>query len=130
MDSFMITPQMVLKKVMGLHPEKSPEPDGSHPVFLINVADLINVPLARLFQKSLIDDVVPPQWLVASVIAIHKKGAKNFPENYRPVSIVRLNVVAHISKNNLISEKQDGFVAKRNCMTNLLICLDMDNISG
>ena len=64
---------MVLKKIMGLHPEKSPGPDGWHPVFLINVADLINVPLPRLFQKSLFDGVVPPQWLVASVTAIHKK---------------------------------------------------------
>ena len=47
---------------------------GWHPVFLINVADLMNVPLVRLFQKALIDGVVPPQWLVASVTAIHKKG--------------------------------------------------------
>ena len=46
----------------------------------INVADLINVPLARLFQKSLIDGLVPPHWLVASVTAIHKKRAKNIPK--------------------------------------------------
>ena len=76
LNSFVITPQMVLKRIMGLHHEKSPGPDGWHPVFLINVADLINVPLARLFQKSLIDGVVPPQWLVASVTAIHKKEQK------------------------------------------------------
>ena len=73
------TMQMVLKKIMGLHPEKSPGPDGWHHVLLINVAYLNNVPLARLFQKSLIDGVVPPQWSVASVTAIHKKGAKNIP---------------------------------------------------
>ena len=84
LNSFVITPQIVLKKIMDLHPEKSPGPDGWHPVFLINVADLINDPLARLFQKSLIDDVVPPQWLVVSVTTIHKKGAKNIPKNYRP----------------------------------------------
>ena len=89
LNSFVITPQMVLKTIMGLHPEISPGPDGWHPVFLINVADLINFPLARLFQKSLIDGVVPPQWLAASVTAIHKKGAKNIPENYRPLSITR-----------------------------------------
>ena len=81
---------MVLKKIIGLQTEKSSGPDGWHPVFLINVADLINVPLARLFQNSLTDGVVPPQWLVASVTAIHKKGAKYIPENYRPVSITSL----------------------------------------
>ena len=64
-----------------------------------------------------------------------QKGAKNIPENYRSVSItsivgklmesiVRDNLVAHMSKNNLISEKQHGFVPKKNCMTNLLICLE------
>ena len=100
----------------------------------LNVADLINVPLARLFQKSLIDGVVP-QWLVASVTAIHKKGAKNIPDNYRPVSItsivgklmesiVRDNLIALMWKNNLISEKQHGFVPKKNCMTNLLTFLE------
>ena len=86
------------------------------PVFLINVADLINVPLARLFQKSLIDGVVPPQWLVTSVAAIHKKGAKNIPEKYRPEalplivgelieSIVKDNLIAHMCKMGLYQKR-------------------------
>ena len=39
-------------------------------------------------------------------------------------SIARDKLVVHTCKNNLISEKQHGFVPKKNCMTNLLICLE------
>ena len=79
--------------------------------------------------------MVPCQWLEACVKAIHKNGLKNLFENYRPVSItsiigklmesiVRDKLVAHMEDNDLISQNQHGFVPSRNCMTNLLICLE------
>ena len=76
LDSFIITPQMVLKKLQELNPEKSPGPDGWHPILLKNVADLINTPLPILFQKSLNKGLVPCEWLEACITAIHKKGLK------------------------------------------------------
>ena len=97
---------------------------------------MIKVPLAILFQKSLREGVVPSQWLEASVTAIHKKEPKNYSENYRAVSItsilcklmesiVRDKLVCHMMKNKLFSEKQHGFVPSRNCVTNLLICIEI-----
>ena len=135
LDSLIITPQMVNEKIQDLNPGKSPGPDGWHPIFLKNIADLIITPLSTIFQKSSNEGIVPSQWLVACITAIHKKGLKNLFENYRPVSItsiickmmesiVRDKIVMHMEKNNLFSPKQHGFVPLRNCMTNLLICME------
>ena len=114
LDTFEITPQMILEKLQDLNPEKSPGPDGWYPVLLKNLAYLINTPLAIQFQKSLNENLVPFQWLEACITAIHKKGLKNLFENYRPVSItsiigklmesiVRNKLAAHMEINNALS---------------------------
>ena len=57
------------------------------------------------------------------------------PENYRPISItsviskimesiVRDAIVAHMVKNNLLTDHQHGFVPGRDCMTQLLLSLE------
>ena len=136
LDKFEITFEMVLKKLQELKPDKSPGPDGWHPIYLKNVADLISLPLSIVFQKSLNEGILPSDWLKACVTAIYKKGQKDLPDNYRPVSItsiicklmesiVRDKIVEHMTYNNLFSKKQHGFVPKKNCMTNLLICIEM-----
>ena len=135
LDSIIITEQMVQVKIQEMKPGKSPGPDGLHPVFLKNVADIISQPLLVLFQKSLIEGIVPSQWLKACITAIHKKGAKNLFENYRPISIISIvcklmesiirdKVLDHMVSNNLLSKKQHGFVPLRNSMTNLLLCME------
>ena len=97
---------------------------------------MIIEPLTILFQKSLNEGVVPPQWLNGCITAIHKKEEKNLCENYRPVSItsiicklmesiIRDKLVAHMEKNKLFSRYQHGFVPRRNCISNLLICMEM-----
>ena len=74
-------------------------------------------------------------WRKAVITAIYKKGMKSLTENYRPISItsvvsklmesiVRDTIMAHMMKNNLITDNQHGFVAGRNCITQLLVCLD------
>ena len=82
LNSFITTQQMVQIKIQEMKPGKSPGSVGWHPVFLKNVADLISQPLSILFQKSLIEGIVPSQWLKACITAIHKKGAKNIFENW------------------------------------------------
>ena len=135
LGTFLITPDMVIEKLKELKPDKSPGPDGWHSMFLKSVADLIAYPLSVLYQKSLNESLVPSQWLQAMVTAIHKTGPKNSDENYRPISItsiigklmksiIRDKIVSHMERNNLFSETQHGFVRSRNCITNLLICME------
>ena len=39
-------------------------------------------------------------------------------------SIVKDKIISHMERNNLFSGKQHGFVPLRNCMSNLLICME------
>ena len=49
----LILPDMVLEKLLQLKPDKTPGPDGWHPLLLKNIADIISAPLSIVFQKSL-----------------------------------------------------------------------------
>ena len=135
LNSFEITKEMVATKLRELNTEKSPGPDKWHPIFLKKIADLISSPLSIIFQKSLNEGIVPSQWREATITPIHKKGSKNLDVNYRPVSItsilcklmesiIRDKIVNHLDQNKILSDKQHGFVPLRNCMSNLLICIE------
>ena len=67
--------------------------------------------------------------------AIFKKGEKKKPNNYRPVSltsipckvmesIIRDQIMKHMKRNNLFSNKQFGFLDGRSTVLQLLIVLD------
>merc|ERR1711911_503815 len=60
-----------------------------------------------------------------------KKGSKDEPGNYRPISLTSVpgkilesiiadNITAHLESNNLIKDSQHGFRSGRSCLTNLL----------
>ena len=39
-------------------------------------------------------------------------------------SIIRDKIINHMERNNIFADKQHGFVPLRNCMTNLLTCME------
>lgn len=132
--SIQITPDVVKKKLEALNPNKSPGHDKWHPYFLREIADAICIPLSILYSKSL-KEGAHESWKKAIIAAIYKKGKKSDPGNYRPVSltsviskvmesIVRDAVVEHLIKNKLFTDDQHGFVPGRNCITQLLVCME------
>ena len=74
--SIKITDEMVMNKLKSLNPGKSTGPDGWHPYLLLCLADELYVPLRILYNKSLIEGVVPSQWLEVCITAIHTKGTR------------------------------------------------------
>ena len=135
LTSIIITHEMVMEKLNSLNPGKSTGPDGWHPYFLYSLSDILCTPLTILFNKSLREGIVPPQWLEACITAIHKKGLKSVVGNYRPVSItsvickmmesiVRDYIVMHMSSNRIFADEQHGSVPNRECMTNLLLAME------
>ena len=135
LESIDFSEDKVLVKLQQLNPNKSPGPDGWHPYYLRELANELSKPLSMLFKQSLVEMVVPKDWLRALITAIHKKGSKDIMGNYRPVSltsvlckifesIIRESVIEHMVRNGIIAEEQHGFVPNRNCMTNLLTAVE------
>ena len=62
--------------------------DGIHTNIQKELSEEISLPLCMIFRKSLDEGVVPPDWRAADVVPLYKKGAKNHPSNYLPVSLI------------------------------------------
>ena len=83
-------------------------------------AEEIYLTLTDIFHKSLLSGVIPDDWKKANSTCIFKKGNKQDPGNYRPVSLTsvickllertaREEIVNHLSVNKLLSDSQFGF---------------------
>ncbi|KFO80733.1 RNA-directed DNA polymerase from mobile element jockey, partial [Cuculus canorus] len=66
---------------------KSMGPDRIHPRVLKELADVLSKPLSIIFQRSWLTGEVPLDWRLADVVPIYKKGCREDPGNYRPVSL-------------------------------------------
>ena len=88
---------------------------------LLKVSGHTIVPsLTSLFNLSLQTGTFPSVWKNARVIPLYKKGDKQDPSNYRPISVlstlskilenaVHTQFYGYLTENNLISPKQFGF---------------------
>ena len=65
----------------GLNPNKSLGPaDGLHPRVLKELANKLKYSLHKLFSRLLKEGKVPPEWKIAEVRPIFKKGEKSIQE--------------------------------------------------
>ena len=56
---------------------KSPGVDGIPPKQEMETVEQINIPLAKVFNWSLNEGVVPLEWKEANIIPLFKKGSRN-----------------------------------------------------
>ncbi|KFW64420.1 hypothetical protein AS28_10093, partial [Pygoscelis adeliae] len=70
-----------------LDTHKSMGPDGIHPRVLRELAEELAKWLSIIYQQSWLTGEVPDDWRLANVTPIYKKGRKEDPGNYRPVSL-------------------------------------------
>ena len=66
--------------------------DGIHPRVLRELAEELAKPLSIICQQSWVTGEVPDDWRLASVTPIYRKGQKDDPGNYRPVSLTLMPV--------------------------------------
>ena len=131
MEDITVTDQGVVKLLLKLNPSKAWGPDLLPARILKELAHDIAPYLTTIFQKSLDTGRVPKDWRSANVTAIFKKGEKYQPSNYRPVSltciccklqehILTSNILKHLDENDILTDCQHEFRARRSCETQLL----------
>ena len=122
---------MMANKIKKMKDNKSPGVEGIPPKLLKEIVEQISTPLAKVFNLSLEQGTVLPEWKKANITPLFKKGSRNKPENYRPVSLttvvcklletlVRDHMTEFLVKHKLINTSQHGFLKARSCLTNLL----------
>ena len=135
LGQLVVTPELVAKKIKAMKDNKSPGVDGIPPKLLMETVDQISIPLARVFNLSLKEGVVPFEWKEANIIPLFKKGSRNKSENYRPVSLtsvickllerlIKDHMVDFLVKHTLLNSSQHGFLKARSCLTNMLCFLE------
>ena len=121
----------VFKYLDSINVNKSLGPDEIHGKIIYELRHELVGPLTRLFNLSLNSGYIPQDWKNANVIPLFKKGSKQKPENYRPVSltsvvgkilesIIKERLLEHLHKFRLIRDSQHGFTSGRSCLTNLI----------
>ncbi|KFO62345.1 hypothetical protein N302_02806, partial [Corvus brachyrhynchos] len=105
-----IQEEAVRELLSRLDVHKSMGPDGIHPRVMRELADELEEPLSIVYQQSWLTGEVPDNWKLANVMPIHKKGRKEDPGSYRPVSLTSVpgKVMEQFILSAITQHLQDG----------------------
>ena len=120
------------KLFTDLNPNKATGPDNIPGRILKMGAHEVAPAQVTIFRKSLETGSLPDDWRRANISPIFKKGERTKPSNYRPVSltsiccqvmehIIHSNIMCHLDKYDILTDKQDGFRQKRSCDSQLTL---------
>ena len=87
LKEYRIDPEEVRKKLSKLNTAKLSGPDNLYSRTLKGLSKALDKLLQILYQNTLIKRNIPDEWKHVNVRGIFKKGDRNKPNNYRPVSL-------------------------------------------
>ena len=139
----LITAKDVCDQLSSININTACGPDMLSALFLKNCAEVLSLPISRLFNLSIARGEYPDVLKYNNIIPIHKKESKTIVENYRAISIMPVlakvfekivNKSLRLHLKSLLCEQQHGFVPNRSTVTNLTVysdyistCLDESN---
>jgi len=101
-------------------------PDGLHPRVMRELVDVVAKPLSIILWQSWLTGDVPADWRLANVTPIFKKGQKDDPGSYRPISLTSVlrkvmeqiilgAIMDQLKVNQEIRPSQRGFMNGKTC---------------
>lgn len=115
----------------SLDTTKATGPDGVSATMLKHTALFIAPSVTKLFNLSISSGQVPTDWKRSTVVPIPKSSDRSSPTNYRPISLLSILsktlerhihslIATHLADNQLLSDRQWGFLPGKGTVTALL----------
>ena len=134
MNNIIVSACGVFKLLSNLKIHKATGPDKIPARLLKELAAELTPVFTLFYQTSLDQGKVPDDWKEANVVPIFKKGERNHPGNYRPISLTSISckmlehivcssIMDHLDSHQILSEAQHGFRKKRSCESQLILAL-------
>ena len=119
------------KLISELYEHKACGPNVIRPIIVKRLRASISPTLQCIFSKSLAEGQVPDDWKHATVTPPHKKGNRNDPADYGPISLICVccklmehivvsNFMRHLEANHSLNPNQHGFRKGLSCEPQLV----------
>jgi len=136
MPDVFFSEKTVFNKLNKLNVYKSAGPDEMYPKILCECSASLSRFLSLFYTNSLNDMKLPNEWKLSLISAVYKKGDRDLPLNYRPISltcvackvmesIIKDCVMDHFTRNRLFHVNQYGFMKGRSTSLQLLKLMDL-----